>query len=145
MEWLHALFTVLAAFRLTTLFSSDAIWQPVRERFPRLPWHCALCMSVWGGILATLFLLAAPYLNWPLAVSWLYLFQERQRKPVDGKEIEARVSAMQAEYELQASALMRRSSVLAADLSSTQAALLARSARVAELEEKVKLLETPPP
>lgn len=113
-QWLHSLFAILAAFRLTTLFTQDAIWQPMRLRLPRIPWHCALCMSVWAGIAATAFLLAAPYLNWPLGISWLYLAYERTRK-VDNEELNARIGAMQAEYELQFSALARRSTMLAAD------------------------------
>lgn len=37
---------------------------------------------------------------------------------MDNAEIEARVQAMQAEYEMQAAAIMRRSSLLAAELNS---------------------------
>lgn len=137
MEILHALASVLAAFRLTTLFTQDAIWNPVRLRLPSVPWHCSLCMSVWGGIAATVFLLTLPWLNWPLAVSWLYLLWERLRSPMDAKELEARVAAMQAEYELQAAALMRRSSVMAADLSSAHSQIREMSAKLEELEAKL--------
>ena len=138
MEWIHALFAVLAAFRLTTLFTQDAIWDWPRRKLPRIPWHCSLCMSVWAGIAATAFLLAVPYLNWPLAASWLYLAYERTRKPVESEELNARVNAMHAEYALQLGALTRRGTELAAEL--TSAALRERALR--EEIEKLKAEKT---
>ena len=141
MEWLHALFATLAAFRLTTLFTQDAIWHPVRTRFPRIPWHCALCMSVWAGAAATAFLIAMPWLNWPLAMSWIYLAYERTRKPVDNAEIEARVAAMQSEYEMQAAAIMRRSALMNAEVASANARTSAAQKRIEELEKEVASLK----
>lgn len=38
-----------------------------------MPWHCGLCMSVWGGVVATAFLALLPWLNWPFALSLLYV------------------------------------------------------------------------
>lgn len=133
MEFLHALFAILAAFRLTTLFAADAIWHPVRTRLPRIPWHCALCMSVWAGIVATVFLLAVPYLNWPLGLSWLYLAMKRGFR-MESSEIEARVSAMQSEYELSISAASKRSAMLAAELTSA----MMREKALKEENEKLK-------
>ncbi len=126
MEWLHALFSVLASFRLVTLFTQDAIWQPVRARTPLIPWHCALCMSVWAAIAATVFLLVVPYANWPLAISWLYLAYERMRK-VDSEELTARVNAMHAEYGMTIAAMVKRSTEVAAEL--TSAALREKALR----------------
>ena len=118
MQWLHALFAILAAFRLTTLFTTDAIWDLPRRKLPFIPWHCALCMSVWGGILATAFLLAVPYLNWPLAISWLYLAMKRGLR-METSELEARVNAMHAEYGIAVAAVSRRASELSAELTSS--------------------------
>lgn len=88
--WLHFLIAILATYRLTVLFTQDAILQPVRVRLPRVPWHCALCMSVWAGAVATLFLWALPWLNWPLALSWLYLaYQQEQAAKQAAKPINA--------------------------------------------------------
>lgn len=117
MEWAHVLFTVFAAFRLTNIFTTDAIWERVRLKFPRIPWHCGLCMSVWAGIACTLFLVALPWLNWPLALSWLYLTYKRGLR-LDNTEIEARVAAMQAEYEMTISAMVRRAAMVAAETAS---------------------------
>ena len=79
--WLHALIAVFAAFRLTTLFTVDSLWSPVRRRFPKVPWGCSLCMSVWAGIVATIFMALLPWLNWPLALSWLYLSKNAKETP----------------------------------------------------------------
>lgn len=143
MEWPHALFAILAAFRLTTLFTSDAFWQPMRVRLPRIPWHCSLCMSVWAGIAATAFLLAAPYLNWPLAISWLYLAYERQRK-VDNEELNARVNAMQAELQMTIGAIAKRGSELAAEVQSGLLREQKLQERIAELEKSHATDKTQP-
>lgn len=134
MELLHALAAVLAAFRLTTLFTQDAIWDRARRKFPQVPWYCSLCMSVWASILATAFLLAVPYVNWPLAISWLYLAYERTKK-VDSEELTARVNAMQAEYEAAISALAKRSSTMAAEIASLNIRVQEKDKRIAELEK----------
>lgn len=81
MEWAHIAAAILSAFRLTTLFTQDSVWEPVRKRLPQVPWACSLCMSVWSGALALALLLALPWLNWPLAFSWLYLANEALRMP----------------------------------------------------------------
>ena len=117
MQWPHALFAILSAFRLTTLFSTDAIWDWPRRKLPLIPWHCALCMSVWGGILATAFLIAIPWANWPLGMSWLYLAMKRGLR-METSELEARVNAMHAEYQLHIGALTRRATELSAELTS---------------------------
>ena len=109
---------MFSAFRLTTLFSTDAIWQPVRTRLTMVPWHCSLCMSVWAGIAATIFLLTLPWLNWPLGLSWLYLAYEREKKMSDNKEIEARVNAAQNEMSNYVAQSAKRSAELAAELAS---------------------------
>lgn len=73
MEILHALVSVLAAFRIVDLFVGDTLWRVPRKWLPNIPWSCVRCMSVWAGAICTAFLLTIPWLNWPLAISWLYL------------------------------------------------------------------------
>ena len=82
MEYLHTIAAMFAAFRLTTLFTIDAIWIPIRRRFPKVPWSCSLCMSVWAGAAATAFVAFLPWLNWPLALSWAWLaYSEPKPQP----------------------------------------------------------------
>ncbi len=73
LELWHPLMAILAAFRLVDLIVADTLIQRVRERFPQLPWQCVRCASVWAGIAATIFLVVLPWINWPLALSWLYM------------------------------------------------------------------------
>lgn len=61
-----------AAWRITELITLDAISAPLRKFYPKIA-ACPRCASVWAGGVATLFALYAPYLNWALALSWLYL------------------------------------------------------------------------
>ena len=102
MEWAHALIAILSAFRLTLLFTKDAIFAPVRQ-IRYIPWHCELCMSVWGGAVATVILVFSPWLNWPLALSWLYLTNKDSKvnseKPVKNSEDEFKIRA-QAESQM---------------------------------------------
>ena len=73
---LHALAAALATWRLTELIALDKVAEPLRRRLPR--WYlltCVRCLSVWMGILTTLAFAFVPWLNWPLALSWLYLWR----------------------------------------------------------------------
>ena len=76
---LHALFMPLAAWRLTELVAQDQITLPLRKKFPAYIWTCPRCLSVWAGAIATLFFVFCPWLNWPLALAWLYLWQQDGR------------------------------------------------------------------
>src|SRR2546429_2426513 len=72
MKSIHLIFAVLAAWRIVEIFTLDRITQRLREKFPTYLWQCQRCMSVWAGAAVTLIFVFVPYLNWPLAISWLY-------------------------------------------------------------------------
>ncbi len=150
MEWAHILFATLAAFRLTTLFVSDAIWKPIRSRFPQVPWHCALCMSVWAGIAATVFLIALPWANWPLGLSWLYLAYTQTRAlntKIHGADMtpeqtaairqQANIDFLNKVWEVTAQLGMGQT----ADAAQAKAELAEAKARIAELEKGGKTEE----
>lgn len=71
-EGLHFLMAVFSVFRLTNLLVGDTILDPIRERFPEVPWRCPNCMSVWAGIASVACFSWIPWVNWPLAMSWFY-------------------------------------------------------------------------
>ncbi len=140
MDWLHALIAVLAAFRLTTLFTVDALWAPIRRRFRRVPWQCSLCMSVWAGAAATLCYATIPWLNWPLALSWFYLVYMESRKPmteavkpqesVVPSDMQVRTEALQREHNEHLNAVSNRAAALASELAATQMRLGAAEAKL---------------
>lgn len=75
MTLIHIAFAVLASFRLTELFLTDRITAPMRKYFPRsYLLSCPRCMSVWCATLATGVFLLWPYLNWPFAFAFFYLW-----------------------------------------------------------------------
>ena len=133
LTWLHAGFAILAAFRLTALFTQDTLWNWPRRWMPAVPWHCGLCMSVWAGALATASFVWLPWLNWPLALSWLWLaYNERKHMeqvkaaPVaqpGPSDLDIRIAAMTQEYAAQIANLTMRCATLSAELASTQAKL----------------------
>ena len=135
MEYLHTIAAMFAAFRLTTLFTIDAIWIPIRRRFPKVPWSCSLCMSVWAGAATTVFIAFLPWLNWPLALSWAWLAYS-EPKPKSNQETgmndqqrqQASINAYTGELKLLISELAQRSADLRAQL---EIALL----KIKELEE----------
>ena len=138
--WFHALFAVLAAFRLTGLFVEDNIWTPVRKRFPKVHWHCGHCMSIWGSVLATAFFFTVPWLNWSFALSFLYLAYQAQKLQVKRhmtpeEELKIRAQAESAALS-QLLQLMMSNVVVGAG---EQAVLRARAAeQVAAKEEEKK-------
>lgn len=73
MNIIHVIFALLAAARLVEIVTEDVIFARVRSRWPSAFWSCTRCVSVWTGIVATVVYVYAPFLNWPLALSWLYL------------------------------------------------------------------------
>lgn len=76
MTILHVLAAVLATWRLTDAIAADRIFEPVRRRAPR--WYvltCPRCLSVWVGLACTLAFAFIPWLNWPLALSWMYIWR----------------------------------------------------------------------
>ena len=121
--WLHSLIAVLSAFRLTLLFTKDAIWKPVRDRFPMVPWWCELCMSVWAGIGATVALTLLPWLNWPFALSWLYLANKPQQKEVP-QMVDTKFQAVVNEDSLIINSLLNRCRDLAAALETANAKIV---------------------
>ena len=78
MAWmpaLHIIALVLATLRFTDLLSSDRITAGLRSSFPGYVWSCGRCLSVWAGMIATALFTLHPFLNWPMALSWIYLAQ----------------------------------------------------------------------
>lgn len=69
----HLVSMVLASFRLVEIVTLDRISAPIRDRFPHYFWTCGRCVSVWTGAIAVGVFMLAPWLNWPLALSWLYI------------------------------------------------------------------------
>lgn len=70
---LHVLAAIFATWRLTEIVTMDRISEPVRRRWPHYLWGCPRCVSVWAGMTVTGLLIFVPWLNWPLALSWLFL------------------------------------------------------------------------
>lgn len=151
---LNAFLAALAAFRLTTLFNQEEIWEPIRRRFPAIPWGCMLCMSVWGGGVATVFFLTVPWLNWPLAFSWLYLAYKGHRNvlekeavpqptptlmptPAPADDVPLRVNAMAQEDSNILQSLIERCRALAV-------ANALANARIQALEAALSANEAPP-
>lgn len=79
----HLIAMALATFRLTELIVSDKLTEPLRQRFPHYLWGgtqngqrfqgCGRCVSVWAGAVAVGIFYVFPLLNWPLALSWLFI------------------------------------------------------------------------
>lgn len=80
---LHALFAVLAAWRITELVVSpqDEIFEPLRRWWKRVFANrprllvfitCSRCVSVWTSGLVTLAFIFVPFLNWPFALSMTF-------------------------------------------------------------------------
>ena len=147
LTWLHAGFAILAAFRLTALFTQDTLWNWPRRWMPAVPWHCGLCMSVWAGALATASFVWLPWINWPLALSWLWLAAQASKprtamdkpsvpQPDAPSDLDIRIGALSQEYGVQIAQLALRGATLAAELASAQAKLASAQKRVAELEPK---------
>ena len=80
LQVVHTIFAIMATFRLVDMFMSDRITVGLRVRWPLYVWSCQRCLSVWCGVLATIFFLFVPWLNWPLALSWFYLTKETWRR-----------------------------------------------------------------
>lgn len=70
----HLFAAVVAMWRITELFGLDKITLKLRQRFPCYLWNCPRCLSVWAGIIVTVLFYYAPWVNWPFAMSWLYLW-----------------------------------------------------------------------
>jgi hypothetical protein len=75
LEILHILLAGIASFRLLEIIMVDRLGEPLRKRFGKYYlFSCKRCMSVWTGAIATALYFIYPFLNWPLAFSWMYLF-----------------------------------------------------------------------
>lgn len=72
--FLHAFAAALATWRVTDLVAHDRVTAALRRRLPTYPWSCTRCVSVWAGALCTLLYITVPWLNWPFALAWLYLW-----------------------------------------------------------------------
>ena len=74
---LHIAAMILCAFRLTEIVTQDKISLKIRQRWPIYFLTCSRCVSVWSGLVAMLFYLYAPMVNWPFAISaiWILFFQ----------------------------------------------------------------------
>jgi hypothetical protein len=95
MIYVHLMFAVLAAWRIVELFTQDRITGKLREKFPTYLWQCPRCLSVWAGAFVAVAFVFMPFLNWPLAISWLYfvhndfVYQHRIRQ---GRQFHVEVS-----------------------------------------------------
>lgn len=70
---LHVAAAILSCWRLTDLLVFDRLSAPLRERLPYYLFRCPRCLSVWTGATCTAAFAFFPWLNWPLALSWLFL------------------------------------------------------------------------
>ena len=156
---LHAVAAVLAAFRLTELITMDRISEPIRQRWPHYLWGCPRCVSVWAGGAATACFFYLPWLNWPLAISWLYLaYMSMPKKavpmpesapPVNNEgmasinEMQLRVDAMDAEFKGIITALTERCTTLAVASAVLRSQLAAANARIEHLMTPAQEHPTP--
>lgn len=109
MIYAHILVAILAAWRITELFTVDRITDRLRKRFPTYLWQCPRCMSVWAGGWTALVLFLGQtamlghlahsvilWLNWPFALSWMYLWHldyvSSKRIAARGREMIVRVA-----------------------------------------------------
>lgn len=108
MQTLHLLAMLFAFGRLIELFGIDRITENLRKAFPSYLWQCPRCLSVWAGIAATGLLLYYPWVNWPLALSWLYIAWRDAKVARQGRVLKVRVidGRMQWHNELDAKELM---------------------------------------
>jgi hypothetical protein len=71
----HIVMAICSACRLTEIVTQDRIFERVRHRWPTYLWTCSRCVSVWAGIITVCVYYERPWLNWPLALSYLYIVQ----------------------------------------------------------------------
>lgn len=91
----HIIAVPLAAWRITELFAQDEITRRIRERFPGYIWTCPRCLSIWAGGAAAAIFVLLPWLNWPFALAWLYLWQidsRAHRRGLAQRQLVVRVS-----------------------------------------------------
>jgi hypothetical protein len=82
MQFIHVLMAILGSWRLVEVAMFDEIFAPIRKlcsRFQwlKLFWQCPKCVSVWVGAASTIAFFYFPFLNWPFALSFLYLLSYR--------------------------------------------------------------------
>lgn len=70
----HVAAAVLASWRLVELFLVDRITSTLRTKYSWYVLKCSRCLSVWTAIIATVLFLVCPWMNWPFAIAWLYLW-----------------------------------------------------------------------
>lgn len=92
MNFLNLLFAVIATYRLVELFLLDRITLKLRTKFPSYLWSCPRCLSVWSGIFTTLSYIFCPYLNYPLAFSWIYFVLKDRLTTKQGKHLKVSVA-----------------------------------------------------
>jgi hypothetical protein len=92
---IHLIFAVLAVIRLTEMFTVDKITEPLRKSFSWYIWTCPRCLSVWAGIFCAIGFFFAPWVNWPLAFSYLYFvhndFVYGKRRAKEGRQLVLRI------------------------------------------------------
>jgi hypothetical protein len=72
---LHVLAAVLATWRLTDLLAYDTLAEPLRVRCSWAVLRCPRCLSVWAGIASAVVFLTCPWVNYPLALAWCYVWR----------------------------------------------------------------------
>lgn len=84
---LHILALIFAFGRLIELLGIDRITEKLRTRFPSYLWGCARCLSIWAGLIVTIFFIVCPWANWPLALSWLYIAYKETAAARGGRKL----------------------------------------------------------
>lgn len=92
MKYLQLLFAIIGTYRLVELLLLDRISLPIRSRFPSYLWSCPRCLSIWAGGFCTLSYLFLPWLNWPLALSWIYFVIKDRLSSKQGKHLKISVA-----------------------------------------------------
>lgn len=98
-DLLHVLALGLAVFRLTEIVTMDRISASFRARFPHYLWGCPRCVSVWAGAVCTALWYTVPWLNWALALSWLYIvaMEYRAQRQEQARQLRDRIAYYMAQ------------------------------------------------
>ncbi len=77
LDVIHIAAAIGSFWRLTELIMQDRVTLRLRQWFPSYLWTCLRCVSFWAGLMATALYVYRPILNWPLALSMLYIWHAK--------------------------------------------------------------------